>query len=159
MMTRLRDHINRLCEAYNIPNKGIAPEFLRTLTDYDWPGNIRELVHALESAVTADPGNPLLFAKHLPSYIRAAVARGLFQVEAASDSLSGQPSLSGGQLPQLKDLREKSIEALEHEYLIKLMAQSGGDVKVACRVSGLGRARLYEMLKKYGVTRAPDSPA
>lgn len=152
-----RYHINRLCETYGIPNKGIDPEFLRTLTAYEWPGNIRELVHALESAVTADPGNPVLFAKHLPSSIRAAVARGQFQAEATPPPPTAPPAFSSGRLPPLKDLRDKSIEAIEREYLVKLMAQSGGDLQEACQVSGLGRARLYEMLKKYGIARIPDA--
>lgn len=147
-------HVNRLCETYGIQNKAIAPEFLQTLIAYEWPGNVRELVHALEGAITADPANPVLFAKHLPSYLRAAVARGIFEVEALSDSKMPGPSFSGERLPTLKDLREQSIETLEREYLLELMAQTRGDVSQACQVSGLGRARLYEMLKKYGISRA-----
>ena len=48
---------------------------------------------------------------------------------------------------------EKSIAELESRYLNDLMAVTRGDIKEACLISGLRRARLYELLKKYNISR------
>lgn len=39
--------------------KGITEEALRYLESYDWPGNIRELEHAIERAVALEPTNQI----------------------------------------------------------------------------------------------------
>jgi transcriptional regulator with GAF, ATPase, and Fis domain len=48
----LADHFLRVYAAANArPVSGIAPEAVALLVAYDWPGNIRELEHAIERAV------------------------------------------------------------------------------------------------------------
>ena len=37
--------------------KTISPGVLKSLSDYDWPGNIRELEHLIERAVLMNTGN------------------------------------------------------------------------------------------------------
>ncbi|MDX5480364.1 MAG: sigma-54 dependent transcriptional regulator, partial [Hymenobacteraceae bacterium] len=56
----LTDHFLRVySEKYNRPELGISKETLRRLSEYHWPGNIRELDHALERAVILSDGNEL----------------------------------------------------------------------------------------------------
>ncbi|MDD5349640.1 MAG: sigma-54 dependent transcriptional regulator [Chthoniobacteraceae bacterium] len=57
------------------PNRSVelAPETLRLLERYDWPGNIRELRNAVEHALTVASGNTLL-PEHLPRELQAANA-------------------------------------------------------------------------------------
>ena len=40
----------------NIPNKGISPQAVKTLQEYSWPGNIRELKNLLESLIVLKKG-------------------------------------------------------------------------------------------------------
>jgi hypothetical protein len=40
------------------------------------------------------------------------------------------------------------MEQLESAYLEQLMRETQGDIQAACAVSGLKRARLYQLLKK-----------
>ena len=54
---------------------GFAPEALRALAAYDWPGNVRALENAVERAVLLAPG-PELHVADLPPRLREAIARG-----------------------------------------------------------------------------------
>ena len=63
-------YIYTLCKHYGFENKGFAPDFLKNLEFYDWPGNTRELISALETAILADPGAPILYPNYLPTQIR-----------------------------------------------------------------------------------------
>lgn len=49
-------------------------------------------------------------------------------------------------------VREIGHEA-EKRYFRDLMALTRGSIKEACRISGLGRTRLYTLMKKHGISR------
>ena len=78
-------HLERFCRTYKTQRKDFSPEFFSTLAPYDWPGNVRELVNALERAVSAASDEPILFPKHLPTYLRVHLAR-----SKASESDNGR---------------------------------------------------------------------
>jgi two-component system NtrC family response regulator len=48
-------------------------------------------------------------------------------------------------------MRAAMIAQAEEEYLRSLMAAIEGDMKEACRISGLSRSRLYVLLNKYKI--------
>ena len=41
----------KLCERDGMETKGFSPDFFEVLIDYDWPGNTRELINALENSL------------------------------------------------------------------------------------------------------------
>ncbi len=135
-------HMARVCERYQIGTKGFSPEFFDALMAYDWPGNVRELVNAIERAVTAAYNNPTLFPKHLPVEIRVKVARSAIKKEVPSPDSRETPLIS------LTDYRLAS----ERQYLQDLMFQTKGNIREACRISGLSRSRLYALLKEHSIS-------
>ncbi len=138
-------YIARHCEQRGIGLKGYSPEFLEALTVYPWPGNVRELLHALERALSAAYNEPTLFPKHLPEDIRIYLASSSL-VKNGSPPTGPLPSLrEGDALPFLKDHREMR----DRQYLEALMSQTDGSIKDACRISGVSRSRLYELLKRH----------
>ncbi|MCG6533653.1 MAG: sigma-54 dependent transcriptional regulator [Syntrophales bacterium LBB04] len=143
----------RLCRKYGMGIKGFSPEFFEALLAYEWPGNVRELFQTLERALAAAQQESTLFPKHLPTQIRVVLARsslgeGLPSIELPKDGLTpSTPSF----LP-LKSFREALIAEGEKEYLVKLLSHVKGDLREACRLSGLGRSRLYGLLNKYGLS-------
>ena len=138
-------YIARHCEQRGIGLKGYSPEFLEALTVYPWPGNVRELLHALEWALSAAYNEPTLFPKHLPEDIRIYLASSSL-VKNGSPPTGPLPSLrEGDALPFLKDHREMR----DRQYLEALMSQTDGSIKDACRISGVSRSRLYELLKRH----------
>jgi two-component system NtrC family response regulator len=142
-----------ICRDYGIEKKQFSPEFFTVLAQYNWPGNVRELVKSLEMAIVTAREEPMLFPMHLPNAIRAKVVRKAVGDESTGrpKSLEAPPQEKG--LPMLQEMREAALAEIEEEYLRKVMSATGGNIEEACRVSGLRRSRLYELLKKRGVYR------
>lgn len=126
--------------------KGLSAEFLDTLLAYDWPGNVRELMNTLERALAAAYCEPSLIPQHLPPYLRIQVALRAFK-KMDSPNLLPLPDNLGERVPKLRHF----LEEMKHEYLNNLLAATGHDLKVACRLSGMSRSSLYGHLKKYKI--------
>jgi DNA-binding NtrC family response regulator len=147
--------MNDLCERFGIEAKRASPEFWEVVTEYKWPGNVRELIQALEKALLSAKDEPILFPKHLPTYIRIQVARSSFPKKPASQ---GEPEIRSSVPkvpPKLKEIRKAAVSEAEKQYLKDLISFAGGDKNKACRISGLSRSRFYTLLKKYRPTDGP----
>lgn len=142
--------LTRICEQSQMGTKGFSPEFFDVLQSYHWPGNMRELVNAMERVFVAAYDEPTLFPKHLPTYIRVQVAR------AAVEKSSSVPASCNGEgdasFVPLKDFRRSAAEKAEEQYLRDLMTHTLGNAEKACGIAKLQRARFYELLRKYGIT-------
>lgn len=55
-------------------------------------------------------------------------------------------------LPKWQDFRDDILTQGEKNYLQHLQSLSGDNLKKACEISGMSRSRLYELLKKCGMT-------
>ena len=51
LKTLTEKFIKRFCESFGKPVPEITADFWKTVNQYNWPGNIRELENAIESAV------------------------------------------------------------------------------------------------------------
>ena len=139
-------YLNKICTRLGAETKGFSPEFIEALCAYSWPGNIRELVNALESALTTAHEDPILFPKHLPIHIRIRLAR-----DAILKKEDGP--LPEGTIGTLKERRESAVKREEQHYLQELMAITEGNIRKACEISGLSRVRLHVLLKKHSIKR------
>jgi two-component system NtrC family response regulator len=63
--------------------------------------------------------------------------------------LPARPLSFNGELPTLRELREHTVSAMEKQYIEELLKRSGPNLDLALRISGLSRARFYELLKKH----------
>ena len=150
-------HISNVCTRTHMGLKGISPDFFEALSKYEWPGNVRELFQSLEMALAVAEDAPTLFPYHLPNHIRIQLSRQLIEQEEAKRNPQ-QDALSNGVLPTLSDYRRTLIAEGEKKYLQALMGTAGNDMRQACRISGLGRARLYGLMKQYGISRPLKKP-
>jgi two-component system NtrC family response regulator len=144
-----------LCERFGIIPKGASPEFWEIVSEYPWPGNVRELIQALEKALLSAKDEPMLFPKHLPTYIRIHAARDSFPKRPAS---RGKPEIHASVPkvpPKLKEIRKAAVSEAEQRYLKDLISFVDGDNNKACRISGLSRSRYYTLLKKHRPAEAP----
>ncbi len=141
-------YVNKICTRQGTELKGFSPEFIEALYAYEWPGNIRELVNALEGAVAAAFNEPILYPKHLPTHVRVRLVRDAVQKK-------DDATLPRGTLATLKERRESVFAREERQYLQELMDMTGGDIMKSCEISGLRRARLYQLIKKHGI-EVPD---
>ncbi len=141
-------YVNKICTRHGTELKGFSPEFMEALCAYDWPGNIRELVNALESALATALHETILYPKHLPTHIRVHLIR---DAVSKKDDITIPPV----KMATLKERRESAFAREERQYLQELMAMTGGNIRDACKISGLRRARLYQLIKKHGI-KIPD---
>lgn len=139
-------YVERLCNRQGEEMKGISHDFIEAMNAYNWPGNIRELVNAMESALTVATGNPVLYAKHLPIHIRVCLARN-------SVNKNGHNNIT--KLPEkmctLKEARESAAARREKQYLDELITMTRGDVSKACKIAGVCMSWMYQLIKKYGI--------
>ncbi len=143
-------YLKRHSKKYGIKPKRVSAAFRDILLQYSWPGNVREIIHALESALAVAHDSPILVPKHLPYHIHVQVKRNAAakkQLNPETLKVSGDNSL-----PNLKDVREEAVSEIEEQYLKELLRQTKSDIKTACRISGLSRSRLYALLKRYEIS-------
>jgi two-component system response regulator HydG len=98
---------------------------LALLTDYGWPGNIRELEHCIERAVTLASGQVLTpddLAPELRSSLEATLHRG-----------------------------SPTLEEVKRRYLAHVIAETNGNISRAATILGVDRRSLYRMLRRYGL--------
>jgi two-component system NtrC family response regulator len=142
-------YMNDLCQRFGIIPKRASPEFWDIMACYPWPGNVRELIQALEKALISAKEEPMLFPKHLPTYIRIHVARSSFPLKLASREKPGTRPGVPDVPPKLKEIRRAAVAEAEGRYLKDLISYANGDNNKACQISGLSRSRFYTLLKKH----------
>ena len=155
-------YVEKTCRENQTPRKLLTPEFLGALAAFHWPGNVREFVNAIAVAVDNAMDEPNLFSHHLPIDVRIGIARSAFRTRPEKEqpvviepgqvkSAISLPFTPAGELPQFRDARETVVGQFEKSYMRRLAELCASDVAVACELSGLSRARLYELLKKHAV--------
>ena len=110
------------------PVVGVSDAAMRKLKSYHWPGNIRELEHAIERAV-AFTNTSLIHAEDL--HLRT--------IKAENESLDDQPE-SG-----------RSLEDLERKHIIETLESVSFNKSKAALALGIDRATLYRKAQRYGI--------
>lgn len=145
-------YILNICKCEGIKIKNISPQYIDTLEKYDWPGNIRELINALEWSILKARYEPTLYPKHLPEQVRISVA--CSSMPKSKADIPDDDIISSGHLPKYKEFRKRAIFDKEKDYLNELISRANGNMDKACDVSGLGRTRLYDLMKNHGISRS-----
>lgn len=123
----LVDHyLNVYCKKYKIDKKRISAGTLKRLQVHDWPGNIRELQHAVERAVIL------------------------------SESTMLEPHdffMDKNQQGDRNDFSPENmnLEEVEKMLIRKVVDKHGGNISRAAKELGLTRASLYRRIEKYGI--------
>lgn len=155
-------HVARQCDGYGIPLKGVSPGVMACLVQYDWPGNIRELIHVLERMVIAAADSPVLYPEHLPLELRVWMAQDSVgittststQQTVAIEKIDGAMRIKlneGWPFPTFKEHREALHAEGDKAYLELLLQHAGGSLKRAYEIADLSRSRLYILLKRHGI--------
>lgn len=146
-------HLERTSESNGCPLKGYSPEYLKAIQAYDWPGNVRELLNTLDHSLAIVGDAPILYPIHLPLQIRLPNLKNQLvdKKEMIQDPV--QPLGSEKNLPTIQNYRSAVVETAEKAYLLELMQRTQGNIRTACRLSGLSESRLHAILKKYDTPR------
>ena len=115
----------------NKNNIEIDNKVLKVLCEYDWPGNIRELENAIESAIISSKNNKISI-ETMPENIKSFKFKDL-------DS---------------KENREvNSLIDIEKEVILKVLKEVKDNITKASRVLGIDRSTLYRKIEKYKISK------
>lgn len=161
----VKHYVHSICRELAIAPKGVSSDFIDTLKGYAWPGNIRELINILRSAIANAFDDGKLYPHYLPMDFRINVIKkniGSRDLQKNNSPVQLQlKEMSHENFLPFKQVREQAVSQLEHDYLEQLSRLSAGNITNACRLCGISRARLYQLLKKHGIVlkKKATSPA
>ncbi|MDP3049445.1 MAG: sigma-54 dependent transcriptional regulator [Thermodesulfovibrionales bacterium] len=127
----LIDHfLKHFKEKFNKVELNISQPAYDALLSYSYPGNVRELKHAIERAVVLSKDG-LIDVKHLPDEISGTDAK----IPCITEDLSLQ----------------ESVRCFERQKIIKALNESGGKKIEAAKSLGISRKVLWKKLKEYSI--------
>ncbi len=157
-----REDIPRLLERYlqdfkarlGRPVSAFSDDAMNVLSDYEWPGNIRELINVVERAIILCRGH-VLTIHDLPKMI---VEKHDFARFVPGESVLTPDSLGDNEHGQLidkpwKDVRDNYVRQLEREYLQLLLSATRGRLIDAADRGEISSRALYAMMDKHGFTK------
>lgn len=139
-----RHFIEQFNHEFNMNVQGLSSRAWTALKAYPFPGNVRELRSAIESAFNMVEG-PFIRLYDLPSSIA-----GMFNPESRLVDLEGAVTTDN-----MKSLGEKTLqeimEEIEKNLIVAAMDKVGGNKLVAASLLGISRPGLYKKLQKYNL--------
>nr|HAD51099.1 sigma-54-dependent Fis family transcriptional regulator [Algoriphagus sp.] len=124
---QLANHfLKQYSQKYRKEFSSFTSSAMELLQRYPWPGNIRELQHAIERAIIMAEGNQLdsrdfFFLSAKPASEKAPVSNTL------------------------------NLDDMERSTIQRAIDKNGGNISKAAKELGLTRASLYRRLEKYGL--------
>jgi len=106
----------------------IPPETIRALTEWHWPGNIRELENVIERALILSPGTTL---------------------HVALGELRSRSSL-----PPISQENVKTFAASEREIILRALREANGVIAAAAMKLGMKRTTLNSKMRKLQISRS-----
>lgn len=116
------------CQLNNLVPKKISDPVMKSLSDYCWPGNIRELQHLMERSVLLNPEDTI--------------------------TQIALPIQAAGQLPVSDDQRVKTIKEMEIDHIKSVLQMCNGKVSGpggAADILKLPYSTLISRIKKLGI--------
>ncbi len=110
----------------------IEPQAAQALEQYPWPGNVRQLINAVERArIMAD--DHLLQVRDFPREIME------YEPAGAGDS---------------RILLQDNLAAIERAKVVEVLQREKGNKTRAARTLGIDRRKLYRLVEKHGIQAA-----
>jgi len=109
------------CDKYNKPGKKINPQALEKLSNYRWPGNIRELRHSIEKAVILSDSS--------------LIGPSDFSFNTSSKGVT--------------DNDNTTLEEMEKKLIAESIKKHDNNFSIVASKLGITRQTLYNKLKKY----------
>ncbi len=130
--------VNHFLQDFSLENgrriKTIAPEAIKLLAQYEWPGNIRELKNVIERLVIM-VSSPIIRAEHVPNSILGK--------RRSNGALT--PAAYGGTWKSLKDAKM----TFEKQYILQCLKTHAGNITKTAQTLGIERTYLHKKLRMY----------
>lgn len=121
---------------------GLEDEAVNRLTEYDWPGNVRQLRNSMERAVILCEAEKISL-KDLPLLGDAG------EIEQLMENIPA----TNAELKRIKkEIRRKAVRTVEKNFILNALVKSDWNVTQAAESVGLQRSNFHNLMKKYGIT-------
>lgn len=137
----------------------VSQEAMSLLTNYSWPGNIRELQNVIQRAMVLSPGSVLTLERDLFPALgssqlaaAAAIATGTVHLAAGEIADAAQPSSAHGVSSTLEDVERRHILEVLDQTKWVIEGRRG-----AAQVLNLHPNTLRSRMKKLGIQRTSHS--
>lgn len=152
---RLADYfLTRYARELQLAKPPLAPEALKRLQSFPWPGNVRQLEHCIQRALIFTQGHPIQASDlMLDAEPRADSGPSQLPMVAELDRLIGQYLDTADSKHACQDL----LEHVEKALLTAALRRTGGNQTQAAAILGLARPTLHAKLNKYGLQVPGDA--
>jgi DNA-binding NtrC family response regulator len=130
-----RGDIPLLVQHFLGPGWEIEPEAMARIEAYAWPGNVRQLINALERAKILADGRRIRL-KDLPKEVAQAAVTAPAPAQAASAAL----------------LTTDDLATLQRHKIVEVLRREAANKSRAARALGIDRRKLYRLLEKFQIT-------
>lgn len=121
--------------------KGFDDDAVKRLTQYDWPGNVRQLRNIIERAVILTEKDQITL-KDLP------LLGDMGDIEQLIDHT---PSTNEELKKIKKEIRQKAVVKVEKNFVMNALMQNNWNVTRAARKTGLQRTNFQSLMKKHNI--------
>jgi DNA-binding NtrC family response regulator len=126
IMPLANSFLKRFAAQASRPLRGFTPAAVKRLTDFEWPGNVRQLQNEVQRAVLLCEGDEV-------------DASDLSITEVRRDSDGGP------------DTNFTVLEGIERNAIVQMLKETGGNKLETAKRLGIGRQTLYNKIKAYGI--------
>jgi len=142
-------YIDFYSRKYHKPLKHLDTEALTAIKSYNWPGNIRELRHAIERAIILSQTSKLNVNDFQLESPRTDVLVDISSVETplVVPSTKGLIAPANNQLIE----GELNLEVIEKQTIAKALKKHRYNISHTAKELGLTRAALYRRMEKHGL--------
>ncbi|MBT08695.1 MAG: sigma-54-dependent Fis family transcriptional regulator [Gammaproteobacteria bacterium] len=136
----------------------LNPKFIQQLSQYEWPGNIRELSNFIHRLSVLYPGEDLSLGKievsMLPPGLQEVIPDETINVEREANELETIVMAARGIEPigtEEFSLKE-TLNRIEQEMISKTLSEVNGNVSVCAKLLKVQRTTLIDRIKKYQIS-------
>lgn len=127
----------RANEELNLNIKGFSDESMKVLSEYQWPGNIRELKNIVKRAVLLAKGDTVKI-EDLP-----------FEISYVNEEKNSDKDINKHQ--GKRNILQSVLGNTEKEMIIKAIEDAGYNKSKAARILNIDRKTLYNKIRQYRI--------
>lgn len=135
--------LDKLSHRMDIVVHGITEGAMAMLTEYAWPGNIRELENVLERALNLLEEDLYVSEHLLPKEMLEAI-RASKSTPLQPESANSAPVERAGAI-----LENQTLQAAQVKMILDALERAGGNKRAAAKALGISRAGLYKKLHQF----------
>jgi DNA-binding NtrC family response regulator len=140
----VRHFLAKVCESENLPQRSVTPEVLARLALLRWPGNVRQLEHAIEMAVILSGSRTALSERDFPLFSETCA----WQTAFAPDPPADLP-------PDGMDL-DDAVRRFERSMVQQALLRCRGNKARAAQMLRMKRTMLLDRLKSLDAYNGPE---